>query len=128
MAVHVCFCVHVHVQAQLAPPYTCGSEGKLWGAGGSHSPAWLNPDYGPSGKTKRKKKESREIEKRREEVTQRKEEMKGDLWVLFAKGFPIHKPMGLDYKTKLLLKRVLFFHSCVVGATVGGSLTLKTAV
>ena len=44
--------------------------------------------------------------------------MEGDLWAFLAKGLPFHKPMGSDYKTLLLFKRALFFHSCVVEATV----------
>lgn len=59
---------------------------------------------------------------------ERKEEMEGDLWAFLAKGLPFPKPMALDYKTMVLLKRSLFFHSCVWGLQWGGLLTLKTAV
>lgn len=51
--------------------------------------------------------------------------MEGDLWAFLAKGLPFHKPVGPDYKTVLLFKRALFFHSCVVGATVVGLADIK---
>lgn len=46
--------------------------------------------------------------------------MEGDQWAFLTKGLPLHKPIGLDYKTVLFFKRVLFIHSCVAGAIVGG--------
>lgn len=45
--------------------------------------------------------------------------MEGDLSAFLVKGRPLHKPKGLVYKTMLLFKRALFFHSCVAEATVG---------
>ena len=41
--------------------------------------------------------------------------MEGDLWAFLAKGLPFNKPISLDYKTVLLFKRTLFFHSFVCG-------------
>lgn len=112
-----CLCVYmcVCVQGQLAAPRPCPPAG-----GGSLRPAcrsaWLNPGYGPSRRTEKKKRRESE-----EEEKERKEEMEGDLWAFLAKGLPpFHKPIGLDYKTLFLFKRALFFHSWVVGATVGG--------
>lgn len=47
------------------------------------------------------------------------EDVEGDQWAFLAKGLPLHKPIGLDNKTMLFLKRALFLHSFVVGAGVG---------
>lgn len=51
--------------------------------------------------------------------------MEGDLWAFLAKVLPFPKPMGLDSKTMFLLKRSLFFHLCVGGATMGGLTDFK---
>lgn len=47
------------------------------------------------------------------------EYVEGDQWAFLAKGLPLHKPIGLDNKTMLFLKRALFLHSSAVGAGVG---------
>lgn len=47
------------------------------------------------------------------------EDVEGDQWAFLAKGLPLHKPIGLDNKTMLFLKRALFLHSFAVGAGVG---------
>lgn len=47
------------------------------------------------------------------------EDVEGDQWAFLAKGLPLHKPIGLDNKTMLFLKRALFLHSFAVGAGEG---------
>lgn len=47
------------------------------------------------------------------------EDVEGDQWAFLVKGLPLHKPIGVDNKTMLLLKRALFLHPFAVGAGVG---------
>lgn len=113
---HGCSCVFLCVcPGTISTTATPGERGPA--GGGGHRPAHVQPGLtlamdSAEGRRRRRR------ERRRERG--RKEEMEGDLWAFLAKGLPFHKPMGLDYKTVLLFKRALFFHSCVVGATVGG--------
>lgn len=110
MAVHECFFVHMHVKAQLAPPCPSRSKGKLKVVVLALL-ALISP-IGPVGRLKKKRKNKTY---RGESGREKEEDMKGDLWALLTKGLPLHKPMASDYKTKLLDKRALFSHSCVVG-------------
>ncbi len=97
-----------------------GEQGTAGGGGHRHTHVQpgLTLAMNPAGGQRRGREERGRKKRRRER--ERKEEMEGDLWAVLAKGLPFHKPIGLDYKTMLLFKRALFFHSCVVGSTVGG--------
>lgn len=117
MAVHVCFSVYVQGTISTISPL---GEQEAAGGGGyrlAHVQPGLTLAMDPAGGQRSSRGEGRAGERR---MRKRKQEMEGDLWALLAKGLPFHKPMGSDYKTVLFFKRALFFHSCVVGATVGG--------